>query len=245
MSSAETETSDPLVPKSSFEQERFDQEALLLKTQFESERSTARSRHYRHIWTVACLLAGALATIVILVLTPSIKIEIHSKPSNLDIGWNDALQVTEEPFENGYWCGHSAEEARSRGCRFDLVLFSWVPPQCYDQGLEDMYTERQFEWWRNENGSDGVSQEVAKQGTEEILWLNWDYHVWHCKHIWKMMTRVLRNSTLGIPGSLLEYEHTEHCINVLTGDEGYPLGEIGTLVTLNYSTCYTKNTGGM
>ena len=56
----------------------------------------------------------------------------------------------------------------------------------------------------------------------------------------EMMTRMLRNSSMGIPGRLLEYYHTDHCINVLTGREHTPPVDISTLVSLNYSTCYSR-----
>ena len=173
-----------------------------------------------------------------------IPIDAHNhEPLPVDLGLNPALKPGEDPVENGYWCGTTPEEARAKGCKFDIILYSWVPPPCYDHEIQVAYMEnRESEWYRNRGGEGGekIPQERAALGVEPGLWLSWAYHDYHCQYIWKMMTRILRNSSMGVAGRLLEYYHTDHCINVLKGIEKGPDVDISTLVSLNYSTCYSR-----
>ncbi|KUI72151.1 hypothetical protein VM1G_07809 [Cytospora mali] len=195
------------------------------------------------LYTSCFILAGMAFSLAVLSLTASARMAAL-QPVSLYPGWelDPALGPGEEPRENGPACGTSPQEARERGCKFDLVLYSWVPAPCYDEEIQAAYRERESEWWRERGGVGGerIPQERAALGIEESLWLSWDYHEYHCKFIWKMMTRILRNASMGVSGRLLETHHTDHCIDVLTGADPGPAEGISTLVTLNYSTCYSR-----
>lgn len=226
----------------------FAEKGLLSKNQsFEQEEDRPiiikSSRRYSFLYTSCCILAGMIFSLAILSLTASIK-TAALRSVNLYSGWelDPPLQSGEEPIENGPACGTSPQEARDRGCKFDLVLYSWVPAPCYDEEIQIAYRERESEWWKRRGGVGGekISQDRAALGIEEGMWLSWDYHDYHCQFIWKMMTRILRNSSMGIPGRLLEYHHTNHCIKVLKGIDPGPAEDISTLVSLNYSTCYSR-----
>ena len=117
-----------------------------------------------------------------------------------------------------------------------------MPEPCYDHEIQVAYRERESEWWRERGGVGGekIPQDRAALGIEEAMWLSWDYHDYHCQFIWKMMTRILRNTSMGVPGRLLEYHHTDHCIEVLKGIDPGPKEDISTEVSLNYSTCYSR-----
>jgi hypothetical protein len=189
-----------------------------------------------------CILLGVVISLAALSISSSTSLKAMNTV-NLDIGLEPALVPGEESYENGPWCGSSPAEARARGCRFDVILYSWVPPPCHDEQLQQAYLDqRESEWYLVRGGGDGqkVSQERAASGEEPGLWLPWAYHDYHCQFILKMMTRILRNTSMGIPGRLLEYYHTDHCINVLKGIEHQPKVDISTLVSLNYSTCYSR-----
>jgi hypothetical protein len=183
-------------------------------------------------------------SLAVLSLTASVKIAVL-RPVSLYPGWElDApLQPGEDLVENGGTCGTSPQEARDWGCKFDLVLYSWVPAPCYDEEIQIAYRKRESEWYRNRGGVGGekIPQDRAALGIEERMWLSWDYHDYHCQFIWKMMTRILRNTSMGVPGRLLEYHHTDHCIEVLKGIDPGPATDTSTHVSLNYSTCYSRS----
>lgn len=246
--------------------EGFVDEALLSKESVESYDKhpvgmrVAKKHNVLH--SACCMLAGVVLSLTVLSATSSIKLasiqrvashshqnhdsHVHhtvSHPIHLDLGLDDALLPGEEPVENGYWCGTTPEEALEKGCKFDLILYSWVPPPCYDHELQIAYREeRESEWYRNRGGEGGetVPQERAALGIEKGLWLSWAYHDYHCQFVFRMMTRILQNTSMGIPGRLLEDYHTHHCIEVLKGIEAPPKVDISTLVSLNYSTCYSR-----
>jgi hypothetical protein len=227
----------------------FAEQGLLSKDQsFEREENPPiiikSSRRYGLLYTSCCILAGMAFSLTVLSLTASIKMAAL-RPVSLYPGWelNAPLQPGEDPVENGYACGTSPQEARDRGCKFDLVLYSWVPAPCYDEEIQIAYRKRESEWYRNRGGVGGekIPQDRAALGIEESMWLSWDYHDYHCQFIWKMMTRILRNTSMGVPGRLLEYHHTDHCIEVLKGIDPGPATDISTIVSLNYSTCYSRS----
>ncbi|MCJ1451941.1 hypothetical protein MMC28_002281 [Mycoblastus sanguinarius] len=243
-----------------------DDEALLSKESvdsYEKQPIVMRvAKRHTLLYSASCMLTGVVLSLVFLSVTSSVKLasiqriashcpQVHNNhvhdsnfyPVHLDLGLDDALPRGEEPVENGYWCGTTPEEAVEKGCKFDLILYSWVPPPCYDHELQISYREeRESEWYRNRGGEGGemVPQERAALGIEEGLWLSWAYHDYHCQFVFRMMTRILQNTSMGIPGRLLEDYHTHHCIKVLKGIEEAPKVDISTLVSLNYSTCYSR-----
>src|SRR6187402_1132636 len=43
------------------------------------------------------------------------------------------ISLAPKPYEKQpHHCGKSKSEAISAGCRFDLISFSWLPPECFD-----------------------------------------------------------------------------------------------------------------
>ncbi|KAH8777673.1 hypothetical protein F5883DRAFT_639731 [Diaporthe sp. PMI_573] len=201
------------------------------------------SRRFDILYTLCCIFAGVTFSLIVLSITASVRMAAV-RPTTLYHNWqlDTPLKLGEEPRENGPNCGSSPREARDLGCKFDLVLYSWVPEPCYDHEIQVAYRERESEWWRERGGVGGekISQDRAALGIEEAMWLSWDYHDYHCQFIWKMMTRILRNTSMGVPGRLLEYHHTDHCIEVLKGIDPGPKEDISTKVSLNYSTCYSR-----
>ncbi|MCJ1442763.1 MAG: hypothetical protein MMC23_003260 [Stictis urceolatum] len=189
-----------------------------------------------------CILLGIVIALAALSISSSTSLRAV-KAVKLDLGLEPALVPGEEPAINGYWCGTTPAEARSRGCRFDVILYSWIHPLCHDEQLQEAYmTQRESEWYRERGGGNGekVSQAEAAAGEIETLWLPWSFHYHHCQFVLKMVTRILRNTSMGIPGQMLEYYHTDHCINVLEGMEHGPRVDISTILSLNYSTCYSR-----
>jgi hypothetical protein len=167
---------------------------------------------------------------------------IPQQPSSptLALGLDPALLAGETAVENGYFCGYTPQEARRNGCRFDLILYEWVPAQCYDEELQEEFRLKKSKWYVDDEGTQDVSQEEAARGETEKLFWDWDYHIWHCRYSFLQMTRILMNTSLGIPGRLMDIDHANHCLNTLTGEEWHPLDDVGTIVTLNYSTCYSR-----
>jgi hypothetical protein len=114
------------------------------------------SRRHSLLYTSCCIFAGMIFSLAVLSLTASVKIAAL-RPVSLYPGWElDApLQPGEDLVENGGTCGTSPQEARDRGCKSDLVLYSWVPAPCYDEEIQIAYRKRESEWYRNRGGVGG------------------------------------------------------------------------------------------
>ena len=229
------QSAEPLLHKNGGTEPDLDTDGDLIEN-----RKRQPSIFYQHfyVYSLFVFLLGAVAY----ALTSKTLASVILKPGNNDVslGLDPPLPPGQEAVENGYFCGHTPEEARRNGCHFDLILYTWVPAACYDEGVQAAYRERNFQWFTERAGINEISQERAAQGVEKELWLNWDYHIWHCRHTFIQMTRILLNTSLGIPGRLIDPEHSQHCLNTLTGDQWEPLDNINTIVTLNYSTCYSR-----
>ncbi len=65
-------------------------------------------------------------------------------------------------------CGTNAEEARSRGCVFEITGFTWLPKECHDPTTEEEFinflSEKNIEIYRYYNASEVVPIEEARRG---------------------------------------------------------------------------------
>jgi hypothetical protein len=199
----------------------------------------AISRVHKHAQMLGYIFTGAALYFLVATIISNVIPQQPSSPT-LGIGFDPALLAGETAVENGYFCGYTPQEARAKGCRFDLILYSWVPAQCYDERLQEEYRTRDSKWYLDVKATQEISQEEAARGETEQVFLSWDYHIWHCRYTFVQMTRILKNTSLGIPGRLIDPRHSNHCLNTLTGEQWHPLEEVDTVVTLNYSTCYSR-----
>ncbi|KAK3319763.1 hypothetical protein B0T19DRAFT_404324 [Cercophora scortea] len=89
-------------------------------------------------------------------------------------------------------CGSTPEQARSKGCHFDVISFNWLPTQCYyaelSQSFDDM---RAWEWFLDGNRTQPLTHAEIMTGEHTGLYVNWEYHVRHCTAMWKKMHRGL------------------------------------------------------
>jgi hypothetical protein len=150
--------------------------------------SKTSSSPRRHKWTIG-LASGIIITIFI-ILIPI---------------------LTHQPHHPKIWtsCGSNPSTARSRGCQFDLISFSWQTPECYDSTLVSEFASfSPWTFWTSENGTETVSLEEAFLG-ERKLWFPWRYHVVHCTFVWRKMHRAYEVGW--IDSDLRGYGHTMHC----------------------------------
>jgi hypothetical protein len=78
-------------------------------------------------------------------------------------------------------CGSTAAEAKARGCVFDVMSFSWLPRDCYDEELVAEFlqaTDAPWQWFSDSNLTTAARYDVgrAKQGTDAKLFVTNEYH---------------------------------------------------------------------
>ena len=137
-------------------------------------------------------------------------------------------------------CGHTAAEARARGCHFDIITFCWLPDRCYDAELSDSFEKLvDWKWYLDRNKTQAVPKEEALQGELDGLYVSWEYHVQHCVYMWEKMHRALLGAGKpAIDTYIGPYIHTEHCGKMLLSrGEGYAMSDINTRIRVKFPDC--------
>ncbi|KAM3083544.1 hypothetical protein ACMFMG_004193 [Clarireedia jacksonii] len=113
-------------------------------------------------------------------------------------------------------CGKTPEEARARGCEFDMLVTAWLPPRCIDRELVDEFmTVGNWQFYTKPH-----AKEEDKFGTydpdfigsvNQTVWTTRRWHVTHCLFMFKKMNRALVNDWTTDAEAVSE-PHMEHCM---------------------------------
>ena len=132
-------------------------------------------------------------------------------------------------------CGSSVPEAIARGCKFELLNFAWLPPDCYDEEISREWDEQSWGFWRDEDGKEQIPQAIALKGESEYAWVTFGQHLTHCTY---MLRKYQRAKDAGKPldpwtGS---YNHTVHCSKILL-NRVIPLERINSKLERKFLSC--------
>ncbi|KAJ0109996.1 hypothetical protein J7T55_014798 [Diaporthe amygdali] len=146
--------------------------------------------HRRYIlYGVGVILTGAAAVLLVFIFT-----------------------FKSEPTQRIAHCGSSASDARRLGCRFDIMSFSWLPPNCFDEELShDFDTIQPWQWFADAAGTQEIPKSEVLMGEAKSLFVSFQYHRTHCVFMWRKLHRAL--GAKGMVDSYIGgYNHTVHCI---------------------------------
>ena len=125
---------------------------------------------------------------------------------------------TEKPIVH---CGASPEEARARGCIYEPMMTSWMPPLCYFPEVaamqEDIFTT--WPWYPDveqrlpEEDSGVLAQ--WRGGNYSILWTKGNAHDLHCLYAWKKTIFAIEKRTGWLDSRSIEYHHSIHCAQTI------------------------------
>ncbi|GMF81654.1 unnamed protein product [Aspergillus oryzae] len=192
---------------------------------FDQRRRRAFSRQYMIIVIYLLLtLGGLLLTVVDVTSTAystsnlmrwetSASFALESSHPSSSHGHHDTSPKTYDPSfpaMKGVMkspCGHTAGEARARGCHFDIITFCWLPDRCYDAELSDSLEKLvDWKWYLDRNKTQPVPKEEALQGELDGLYVSWEYSVQHCVYMWEKMHRGLLGA-----GCPVNHPHPQSC----------------------------------
>lgn len=72
-------------------------------------------------------------------------------------------------------CGHSATEARARGCRYGMLYGAWLPEECYDEETEENFKKyTNWRFWLQANRTEEVSWDEVAKGEHEYVLVEWE-----------------------------------------------------------------------
>ena len=84
-------------------------------------------------------------------------------------------------------CGMSPAEARSLGCRFDPISFSWLAPPCFDEDLINQFLfVEDWPWYLDDFKQHEVDRTAVLSGQYDQLYIDSNYHRQHCIFSWQL-----------------------------------------------------------
>jgi len=186
------------------------------------------------------LAAGVLGLVLFVwLLTRPPRFSLHDERSPSDGLTFTGGQLTLAQHLATRPCGHTAEDAVARGCEFDQVTTSWLPPRCIDRELQEEFltTIRPGGWrfWAQDDQTQEHDAEQLGWVTDEI-WATNEWHMWHCLYVWRKLARAVRNGK-PIDGSTLSLTHTDHCAYMTGSEYATTQSEVRTLVSINFPPC--------
>lgn len=82
-----------------------------------------------------------------------------------------------------YTCGNSTQDATAAGCRFDVMSYTWVHPNCFDQQLMyEFLGESDWHWYLDEDNDTSLTLDDVTRGQHEYVYVTWKYYVTHCTY---------------------------------------------------------------
>ena len=184
--------------------------------------------------SVTSIARYLFVTLVLMSLLFSIPALLNHPPANSP----DAFSSMSTSRQEGTWdqCGNSPADAIERGCRFDVMSFSWLPLPCYDSRLSaEFLALRDWHWYLDSTDGQEVPVNEVELGIHDQLFVTWEYHLNHCTYMWKKLHRAILQDG-PIDGYIGNYNHTLHCAEVLVG-HSVPLTEKNTFIFIKYPTC--------
>lgn len=193
-----------------------------------------RRRHYCIPRTIAsALISIFIAAIIVLTVIAVATQQIPNIPKSVD-RWSDS-HVVQTTLD----CGTSPQEAKAKGCIFDLMNYHWIRPECYNEEASKEAAKRgPWKWYYDLNATRPIpgGQNAERLSQEVLVYTEHDWHVTHCVYALKTVHRAAMNPGEWLPEEEGSWNHTEHCAEVLQMT-GTPGEIINTVIDMQYLPC--------
>lgn len=92
--------------------------------------------------------------------------------------------ASDHPQQYAYYtCGNSTQDATEAGCRFDVMSYTWVHPNCFDQELMyDFLGQSDWHWYLDEDSEQALTLDEVTKGQHEYVYVTWKYYITHCTY---------------------------------------------------------------
>lgn len=141
-------------------------------------------------------------------------------------------------------CGHSPAEAKQRGCQYDVMIGSWLLPECFDGELMEEYlSTRDWEFYSDAELTKELSMDMLRLGNHDfVVYATVHQHQHHCAYVWmKQFRAAVRNQKMDDLSANIH--HTTHCAEALyTGMPGAN-GSLG--LEVKYFSCTEPGLGNL
>ncbi|KAE9977302.1 hypothetical protein EG328_002131 [Venturia inaequalis] len=122
-------------------------------------------------------------------------------------------------------CGDTLQEARSRGCIFDALSTSWLPPRCIDESVSTKFDlsgpepDGTWPYFTSTNGSQKIHASELWRHTydsDDGYWTTNRWHISHCLYFWLRQYRELKRGVITWDESHDGEAHIPHCLEIIT-----------------------------
>ncbi|KAH8765335.1 hypothetical protein F5883DRAFT_421296 [Diaporthe sp. PMI_573] len=144
-----------------------------------------------------------------------------------------AVQSPEATLETS--CGFSVQEARERGCQFNMMSFSWLPNEYYNQELI-----QNFESLREWHYTEEVTRAKVVLREADALFVSFKYHRAQYVFIWEKLHRALGKGGF-VDSYIGNYNHTSYCAYMLLMEVENSLA-LNTQILRKFPTCSPATT---
>jgi hypothetical protein len=111
-------------------------------------------------------------------------------------------------------CGNNLQSAKQSGCKYDVLLNSWVPAPCYDQEFIDEYKDdASWTGYADYNLTQPLS--VAEMSEREYYYTSPRDHINHCAIMWRKQFFSLFEERFAFDTMIASPHHTDHCSQYL------------------------------
>lgn len=142
-------------------------------------------------------------------------------------------------------CGKTPDEARARGCEFDMLVTAWLPPRCIDRELVDEFMD--VGKWQFYTRLHGTEEDKYSSYDPDFLgsvnttiYTSRSWHVTHCFYMFKKLSRALVSGRT-VDAEAVSEPHTEHCMKTMLNQLKYGSildpDEIDTYLEIIYPPC--------
>lgn len=116
-------------------------------------------------------------------------------------------------------CGSTADEAISLGCKFDVINFSWQPPECFDEEVYNRYWDKSQEggpikWYADSKFTQELPQDLEMLKHKKYVWAEHRFHLMHCMYTWELMHHALMLDR-PVVEFMTPFNHTMHCADMV------------------------------
>lgn len=147
---------------------------------------------------------------------PHPHVHHHPAPLPIDSSPYPSSQIADSTI---IWkdCGSSADEARAKGCVYDVILVAWLHPECFDSELMETYlSDNDYPFWlvRGAEMEQNITIEEVRLGNHKTVFSSAEFHLAHCSYFLEQSVRGYR-ARGWIDNVTADNEHTEHCARSL------------------------------
>ncbi|PSR82834.1 hypothetical protein BD289DRAFT_295458 [Coniella lustricola] len=146
------------------------------------------------------------------------------------------LAADHPPQLQHFNCGNSTQDAAAAGCKFDLMSYTWVHPDCFDQQLMyEFLGADTWTWAMDEDSTELLNLNDVAMGQHEFVYVTWKHYTMHCAYMWRKMHRSILTSR-ELDSYVSDYRHTEKCATVLL-DRERDLESTSVMLVAKYPSC--------